>query len=150
MADRLPIPEFDAEGNLPPGDHFATLDEIAARFVFPRRQKRYELTQTLVKFVQFVISYRPIRIFIDGSYVTEKQLPSDVDIGIVFPESFDLAGESWRFQGKSDLTKSLDVELFKIDTDSKRLENMLNGWKIDLDTQRPKGIVYVELPYDQE
>jgi hypothetical protein len=148
MVQRPPIPGFNDDGNLPQGTYRATLSEIANRFVQPRRMRRQALTNTLVKFITFVLGYGPTEIFIDGSYTTAKLLPSDVDIAVVFPPSFDLEGNSWRFLNKSDLTEKMGVHLFKLGIDQDSIARFIQDWTTDLASGQPKGIVYLEIDRD--
>jgi hypothetical protein len=76
----MPIPAFNAQGDLPVGVHLATLDEVCERFgigtpqrqlVTQRLRRIYELAQRTGKVERFVIY---------GSYVTTKPAPNDVDI----------------------------------------------------------------------
>jgi len=72
------IPPFDpGTGALPPGDHQATLEEIAQRFVFtPRRQW---LLQGLRAAVEAFWAAGIDEIYVDGSFCTEKPDPADID-----------------------------------------------------------------------
>ena len=72
------IPAFDPEtGDLPPGDHCATLDEIDKRFGFtPRRRWLLKGVRTAV---QAFWAAGNAEIYIDGSFCTEKPDPGDVD-----------------------------------------------------------------------
>jgi predicted nucleotidyltransferase len=150
MIQRSAIPSFNDEGNLPPGIYRATLAEIANRFVQPRRMRRQALTNTLVKFITYLLGFGPTEIYIDGSYTTAKLLPSDVDIAIVFPPSYDLGGNGWRFLNKYDLTERMDVHVFKMGIDQDSIERFIKGWTTDLESGRPKGIILLEIDHDQE
>jgi len=72
------IPAFDSStGALPPGNHQATLDQIAERLGFtPRRRWLLEGLSAAVKaFWAAGIQ----EIYLDGSFCTEKPDPGDVD-----------------------------------------------------------------------
>jgi hypothetical protein len=71
------IPAPNAIGELPPGIHTATLDEIEAVFVTTPR--RHLLFVGLRRAVQNLQAAGVRRIFIDGSFVTTKADPNDVD-----------------------------------------------------------------------
>jgi hypothetical protein len=71
------IPEFNPDGNLPPGVHWATWQEFANRFgTTPRRQQ-------LLKGLKFAIDSLSKAgcqlVYVDGSFVTEKENPNDFD-----------------------------------------------------------------------
>jgi hypothetical protein len=72
------IPEFDENGNLPPGTHLATWDQIAERFAWTdRRRKLLEgLEAALAPLRQAGCG----RIYVNGSFVTGKDEPGDIDI----------------------------------------------------------------------
>ena len=71
------IPVFDANGNLPPGIHLATWDDLVARFGnTPHRQ------MLLVGLRAALLSLKDSgcrRVYIDGSFVTAKEQPGDFD-----------------------------------------------------------------------
>ena len=71
------IPAPDAIGELPPGMHTATLEEVEAVFVTtPRRRHLFE---GLRRALQNLHAAGVRRIFIDGSFVTTKADPNDID-----------------------------------------------------------------------
>jgi hypothetical protein len=71
------IPAPNALGELPPGMHTATLAEVEAVLVTtPRRRQLFEGLQ---RAVQNLRAAGVRRVFIDGSFVTTKADPNDVD-----------------------------------------------------------------------
>jgi hypothetical protein len=78
----MPIPPLDENGFLPPGLHPATLDEIKQRF--GRFQQSDRRPQLLASLLQLIAATRSSELFeallIDGSFVTAKSKPNDVDI----------------------------------------------------------------------
>ena len=82
----MPIPQFNTNGLLPHGIYDCSLDEIKERFAsIPDKAKRTELYNKLVKYVdQLKRAEIPCSaIIVDGSFVTEKPEPSDVDLAVV-------------------------------------------------------------------
>ena len=71
------IPTPNAIGELPSGVHPATLTEIAAVFVTPPRRRH--LFEGLRRAVQNLSAVGVRRVFIDGSFVTTKADPNDID-----------------------------------------------------------------------
>jgi len=71
------IPPFDANGNLPPGVHKTTVREIASRFGW--NEKRRELCAGLERAIKSLAAAGVKRVWIDGSFVTSKDRPNDVD-----------------------------------------------------------------------
>ncbi|NQU25599.1 MAG: hypothetical protein HQ567_30300 [Candidatus Nealsonbacteria bacterium] len=71
------IPDFDANGNLPPGIHKATLSEIRAKLAW--NTKRQELLDGLARAIQNLAEAGVKRVWIGGGFVSDKEEPSDVD-----------------------------------------------------------------------
>jgi len=72
------IPAFDANtGALPPGDHQATLEQIAKYLGFTPRRRW--LTKGLRAGVEAFWAAGIEEIYIDGSFCTEKPDPGDID-----------------------------------------------------------------------
>ena len=72
------IPAFNPEtGALPPGDHRATLEEIARRLGFTPRRRWLMKGLRMAVLAFWAAGIREI--FIDGSFCTEKRDPRDID-----------------------------------------------------------------------
>jgi hypothetical protein len=72
------IPAFSTNRTLPPGIHIATMEEFTARFAY--NLKRKELLKKLIQFIDQIKTIGCKAIYIDGSYVTNKLIPGDIDI----------------------------------------------------------------------
>jgi hypothetical protein len=72
------IPAFEKDGLLPPGIHWSIWSEIAARF--GTNEHRRVLLGGLRKGIQFLGTAGCKRLFIDGSFVTRKEIPADYDV----------------------------------------------------------------------
>jgi len=73
----MTIPAFDDNGNLPPGVHYSTVDELVERFgTTPRRTR---LIQGLKKAMEQLKAAGCRTIYINGSFVTRKPEPRDFD-----------------------------------------------------------------------
>ncbi len=70
------IPEL-VKGNLPEGIHKCTIKEIEERFTFSDRRK--ELSGGLKRALNNLKEAGIDRVFIDGSFVTSKQEPVDIN-----------------------------------------------------------------------
>ena len=88
----MPFPEFTADGGLPPGIYRGTADEIAERFCRDSERRQY-LEEPLRLLVQIAIDSEAIALYLNGSFVTDKQNPRDIDGVIVLPDAFDTTGE---------------------------------------------------------
>jgi predicted nucleotidyltransferase len=94
----MSLPTFEEDGNLPPGIHQATLDEIIARFGNSNRQ-RQNVSDTLRHIYRLASATGHLqRFIIFGSYVTKKPAPHDIDIVLVMDAQFSL--EKWRTKQK--------------------------------------------------
>jgi hypothetical protein len=87
----IPIPALTSTGDLPVGIHLATLGEISQKFgmlnqerlhVFQRLERIHHIAARTGHLARFVVF---------GSFVTDKPTPNDVDIFMVFDDSFDAA-----------------------------------------------------------
>jgi hypothetical protein len=77
------LPPFDDLGNLPPGFHECNTDELVSRFGIGSSEREIE-TQELLDFIEWARSAGIQRLIVNGSYVTSKSAPNDVDI-VVLP-----------------------------------------------------------------
>ncbi len=85
-----PLPEFDADGLLPPGDYVLTLDELresplvlgpvdgTARPNWDTEWRRH-LVDNLGVLIDQLRAVEVTRVFVDGSFVEDKDHPNDID-----------------------------------------------------------------------
>ncbi|MBX9879558.1 MAG: hypothetical protein K2Y22_13940 [Candidatus Obscuribacterales bacterium] len=71
------IPNFDENGNLPPGQHLATLEEIEQYFAY--NSSRKILFSGLSLLVEELTKAGCTRLYLDGSFITDKEIPNDYD-----------------------------------------------------------------------
>jgi hypothetical protein len=84
-----PLPEFNELGDLPPGVHRITLDELVRSF--GATPQRAVITRRLERIHQLASSTGHLaRFVIFGSFVTSKPWPNDVDIFLLMEDSFDV------------------------------------------------------------
>jgi len=78
------LPAFTSEGLLPPGEHSASWEEVRSRFGWNERRRILlgGLSGALIPLRTAGCN----RIFLDGSFVTNKDMPADYDV------AWDLAG----------------------------------------------------------
>jgi hypothetical protein len=91
----MPIPPLDENGLLPPGVHDCTLTEIAARFGgFQGNEQRPRLMAKLEVFVMEARASGIVRlVLVDGSFVTGKDAPNDVDLIVVVAKEHDFSAD---------------------------------------------------------
>ena len=87
MESNHEIPEFRGDGYLPEGLHVATLAAVTFRFGSANRQRR-RLVLRLRRWVELANAIGAHRLFVDGSFVTEKTAPGDVDAVVWLPTNF--------------------------------------------------------------
>ena len=87
----MPIPLLNADGVLPAGLHEATLGEVRERFgVFRETDRRVQLYGRLEQLVATLQrSQLFIAVIVDGSFVTAKPQPEDIDLIVVLHRSHD-------------------------------------------------------------
>ena len=75
----MPIPALNSHGLLPSGVHNCTLSEIVSCFGWNEHRKRLlgDFSKFLKNEIQTMFS-EPL--FFDGSFVTDKELPDDIDV----------------------------------------------------------------------
>lgn len=83
------MPPFNARGDLPPGVHQATLVEVVERFGqgAPERVRVTERLQQVIALAQETGKLE--RVFIWGSYVTDKPDPGDIDLFLIMAPDFE-------------------------------------------------------------
>ena len=89
----MPIPSLDKHGLLPHGIHDCTLAEIGQ--TFGRNSHRQQLFQHFTNCLK--IEIRPSfdnLIYVDGSFVTDKDQPDDIDIVLDLRNTSD--GRKWQ------------------------------------------------------
>jgi len=75
----MPLPDMTEHGLLPAGVHDCTADEVANAFC--GNERRQEIWEGFQRFMQRVATLpHPSEILIDGSFVTDKTQPQDVDV----------------------------------------------------------------------
>ena len=89
-----------------------------------------------------------VGIYIDGSYVTRKLAPRDVDVLIVLPRDFDWdseerSGKLAALEAQCE-TKCLHVFFGVEGVNVNHMRELIRFWTQDRNHE-PKGIVYVEL-----
>lgn len=141
------IPDFNAEGNLPPGIHWATWDEIVKRFgsTHWRRQLLAGLRAALEELKRVGCTV----VYLDGSFVSSKLVPRDFD-GCWEEQGIDFASIDpilLDFTGRRPAQKSKYLgELFPASWDADgRGTRFLDFFQADKATGHQKGIVAIDL-----
>jgi len=72
------IPDFDKNGNLSPGIHEATIQEIKAYFA--NNMHRKKLFEKLLKVLKILGDCSCTEVYLNGSFITLKSEPRDYDL----------------------------------------------------------------------
>lgn len=142
------IPEFDENGNLPPGVHFCEWEEFKKRFSTTYQRER--MIEGLALAMIHLKAAGARTIYIDGSFVTSKPKPIDFDacydretvdfenLRVNAPRLFnysDRAAQKAKYRG----------EIFPSDQPVGNYgENSLEFFQIDRQQNR-KGIIAIDL-----
>lgn len=101
----MPIPDL-IDNVLPEGVHDCTIDEIAAVFGrFQRSGRRIELTAKLRAYLIEAKRVGVVSVYVDGSYITAKDEPEDIDLIVILPAAWDFTRELKPFEYNT-VTKS--------------------------------------------
>lgn len=88
------IPDLD-NGVLPEGVHSCSIEEVEQVFGrFARSDCRQRLTQTLRRYIEDVRKARiAVAVVVDGSYITAKPEPNDIDLVLALRPDIDMSAE---------------------------------------------------------
>jgi hypothetical protein len=82
------IPSFRTDGYLPEGLFLATEAEVTFRFGAPGPRRR-RLALRVRRWIELTRLVGGRRLLVDGSFVTAKEVPNDVDAVVLLPEDFE-------------------------------------------------------------
>lgn len=117
----MPIPELNQDGFLPEGIHEASLEELRERFGrFQRTDRRPVLFAKLSTYMAEVrASGLVVAVIVDGSFVTAKDEPSDIDLVLVLRPDHDDRAELRPFEYNA-VVKHVVRRRFRFDVFSAR------------------------------
>ena len=141
------IPAFDENGNLPAGAHVAAWEEFAERFGWTPHRRR--LLSGLKNALRSLRAAGCRRAYIDGSFVTAKEIPNDYDgcwdMDGVDPDRLDPVLLQFEHGRAAQKTKYLG-ELFPAQaTELQSGVVFLEFFQTDKDTGQSKGIIFFDL-----
>ena len=101
----MSIPQFNQHGWLPDGIYDCTVEEAGARFgAFQSTDQRPRLWAKFIEFVREAKASRLVElVLLDGSFVTAKSEPKDVDAVMLVPADF-------AEQAKSGMEPAMELE----------------------------------------
>jgi hypothetical protein len=144
----MPIPEFNDSGNLPTGIYRASWQEVEAKLAF--NERRRELLQGIKRACEPLKMVGCPRIFIGGSFATNKEFPGDFDIcwqddTVDFLQLQNLDPVLLNFKNKRAAQKAkYGGELFPASISADGYKTYLEFFQIDRNGEE-KGIVAIDL-----
>lgn len=141
------IPPLEGSGLLPPGIHAAEWSEVVARFGWnPHRQW---LLAALRRAIEQLRTAGCVLAYLDGSFVTAKELPGDYDMcwSIVGVNAALLDPVLLKFDdGRRAMNAKYLGDLFPAETpEGTSGRRFVDFFQIDKLTGDPKGIVVIDL-----
>lgn len=106
----MAIPDFIDDYHLPPGEHTATLEEVEERFSksSDMRKQVWKSFKLLLDRLEQLDIY-PEKMLIDGSFVTGREEPEDVDFAaLILPEKVNQAISTLNEHDKSGISMLLN------------------------------------------
>ena len=141
------VPSFTSTGNLPPGIHWVSWDELCERFGY--NPHRTWLIKGLEIALRELAKAGCKTVYVDGSFVTAKEIPGDYDgcwsiVDVDKPEQLDPILLHQR--GREAMQEKYRGDLFPAELPegvSGRL--FLDFFQMDKATGEPKGIVALDI-----
>ncbi|MBK6915137.1 MAG: hypothetical protein IPH11_16275 [Ignavibacteriales bacterium] len=148
----MAIPELEEDGFLPIGIHICTAEEISERFGrFQSSDRRPSLNEGLISYINELKEAEIGKyLIVNGSYVTQKDKPSDIDVLLVLKDDVDLTGDIPPFR-KNAASKKYINRYHKLDfhfgyEDDEAFTNILLNFKeVKYQPGKYKGILRVDL-----
>lgn len=148
----MPIPELDMDGYLPPGVHECTVEEVEEAFgKFRTTDQRPRLFEKLKQYLGELSRWGVAKeVVIDGSFVTKKEAPTDVDLIVVSPHDFALPAEmpplSYNALSQRRVKKTYDFDMFFVPEQSDAYHKYVDFFMQAKEMPgRQKGIIKVRL-----
>ena len=129
------------DGVLPEGVHDATMEEVEARFgAFRRTDRRVRLTERLRAFLaEAKAAGIAEAVILDGSYVSGRDEPDDIDLILVLRPGIDPASE-FRPSQYNVLSRRVVKNLYKFDLITASEEEPLYAKYVDFFSNVRRGI----------
>ncbi|WP_304131383.1 hypothetical protein [Ignavibacterium album] len=148
----MPIPEFDSDGFLPIGIHECTPEEISNRFGrFQITDKRPKLNEGLIRYISELREANVGKyLIVNGSFVTKKDIPSDIDVLLILKDDVNLMGDLPPFRKNAFSRKyvnkyhKLDFH-FGFENDDAAINILNNFLEVKYQPGQKKGILKIVL-----
>jgi hypothetical protein len=146
------IDDFTDEGLLPPGIYKATFEEVTEKLCFTNRRKDL-LIRKLKPALERMKECGVVRVYLDGSFVTDRRRPGDIDVCYDIGNDADLDA-MYPIYPLNDFTRSATkeqygAEFFPSDLiEANSGQPFLKFFQTDRE-DRPRGIVRLDLVGDE-
>ncbi len=129
----MTIPDLNEHGVLPRGVHHCNMEEVRARFgTFRQTDARPRLCDHLVRYMTEAGSTGAVAaVFVDGSFVTNKEVPGDVDLIVVVNEdalpssTVDVSPHVYNVVSRRVIKKRFPFDVFVVPNDPEAIEGAL-------------------------
>ncbi|MBU4602534.1 hypothetical protein KKA86_05495 [bacterium] len=138
------LPEFNKYGNLPAGVYKSSISCIENKFG-TSSEERISLFNDFRKFLKMLSPFKKNikRLILDGSFVTSKESPGDIDCIMIINNNFRFIPEIVEELGNSKELYNIHLFMFE-EKNIESCRGMLNFFSKDKDL-KPKGIIEVIL-----
>ena len=138
------LPEFNKYGNLPAGIYKSSISCIENKFG-KSSEERISLFNDFRKFLKMLSPFKKNikRLILDGSFVTSKESPGDIDCIMIIENSFRFIPKIVEELGNSKELYNIHLFMFE-EKNIESCRGMLNFFSKDKDL-KPKGIIEVIL-----
>jgi predicted nucleotidyltransferase len=138
------IPQFNKLGYLSKGIHKVSLNDIKKRFGSGNSWRKY-LFKKLESFVELLSRNKENveRLLVNGSFVTDKETPNDIDCILVVKNSFDFRSKDAKKLINAKKQFNIHLQTFTED-DKGEFKGFLDLFSHDRD-RNPKGLLEVKL-----
>ncbi len=145
----MPLPEFNEFGDLPAGNHLASLAEVVDRFGSGTAQ-RQAVTDRLRRIYRLAVATRYLdRLLVFGSYVSDVDEPNDVDVILLMLNDFraeECPADSLVLFEHDRANDELGASIFWVRPDmllGEPLKQFLAFWQTKRDGRR-RGVVEIQ------
>lgn len=145
------VPDFNDEGVLPEGEYDMSIGEFKAKFVY--NNVRAAIFVGLLALIEDLRAIRCTTIYVDGSFVTDKDEPGDVDVCWEDTDDIDWDLLDAEYQILFDMEPPRDWQQYKYSADvfPANLPEGGSGklfkdfFKTNKETDNPKGIIKINI-----
>ena len=148
----MAIPDFNERGCLAHGIHDCTVDEAAARFgAFQASDRRPQLWAKFLEFVREAKACGVVEaVLIDGSFVTTKPDPNDIDLVLVVSARHDFGADlppaTYNVVAQQRVRKRFGFDIVVARNGSENLEHAIEFFQqVKLRPGERKGILRISL-----